>query len=305
MQVGAGVLGVLAVASSLAGWWLLGGIALAALLAGCAQYSCPPGDPAGDRAGRLSGGVRAGARLARVALFASVFAMYALPGSHEAAVAGFAAVVTAADAFGVRLSTYWRRWCAGLLLVAAVAFVVLCAGIEPVPHPGSAPGGVVALVASAAVAYPALAGLRGRGLGVGAVAALGVAAAALYQLGPLRLGLSPTSPRDVFAAADAQALEPVLGAVVVLATAPAALVALTEAREAVAPARGWVASVVGGGIAALVAITVTPLGAVLLAAAFALAETLVGALLTRRPGVPVYVAGALSAVCLGVLVFAV
>ncbi|PXY27238.1 hypothetical protein [Prauserella muralis] len=302
MQVGAGLLGALAVAASAAGWWLLGGFALAALLAACAQWTVP--EPEG-RTGRLLAGLPTVSALSRVVLFASVFAAYSVPAYRPLAAAGFVVLVAVADAAGIHLGGYWRRWIAGLLIVAALAFVALCVAIEPAarPEPPGSPGWSGLLLA-AAVGLPAFAGLDRRRLAAGTVLALAVAAAALYQAGPVRLGLSPTSLRDVLAAADAQALEPVLGVVVVLATAPAALLAFTAAREAVRPANRVRGALVAGLAAALAAAVLTPLGAVLLAAGLAVAEALAAAVATGRPTGRAVATGVLAVALLAGLVFA-
>jgi hypothetical protein len=111
------------------------------------------------------------------------------------------------------------------------------------------------------------------------VVALAVTVAALHQLGPVRLGLSPRPMLDVLAAADARPLTPLLMVVVVLATVPAALVTFTEAtgtatgrsrheRRSVTVACGISAAVIAG--------LAGPAGALVLAASSAFAEVLTG-----------------------------
>ncbi|MFD2396773.1 hypothetical protein ACFSVJ_07945 [Prauserella oleivorans] len=286
-----GVLGALAVAASAAGWWAPAGIVLAAVIAFLARPAADPDGtgPAapelGGRRARLLGGLSAAVRLAAVVVAATTCAAYLAPG-HRAAVAVVVVVVVAlADIAGVRLDAYWRRWVGGLLTAAAIAFVALCLGIAPrwstIPwrHPG-ARGAARRRRVRAVVRRPV-----GTAAGRGAALALAVTGAALYQLGALRLGLSPTSLRDVFAAADARAVEPALGAVVVLATVPAALVAFSGARAGLASRARVARAVVPAVVAALLAAVLSPLGALLVAAALALGEIVAGVFVrgSRRP----------------------
>ncbi|MBB3051967.1 hypothetical protein FHS23_002996 [Prauserella isguenensis] len=227
---------------------------------------------------RLVDGFARAARLAIVVLAASTFAAYLAPDHRPAVAVLLVAGVAVADVAGIGLDAYWRRWVGGLLLVAGGAFVAVCLGVSPVRSPVAEPGGiggpwaVVAGVLSAAALFvPVLRGRSRRTVVVGAVAALVVAGAALYQLGPLRLGLSSTSLRDVFVAADAQPLVPVLGGVVALACLPAALTAFGTARDGAHPSR-VVSTVVPAAVAAIPAALLAPPAAVTVAAMLALAE---------------------------------
>lgn len=298
MLLGAGILGALAVAAAAAGWWLLAGLPLAALLAEGASRSV------GEPRTRTALALRTSSRLALVVLYATVFVAYAAPAHRVPAAVGFVGLVGIALATGVRVSGSWRRWLTLALLVAAAAFVALCVAIAPSAEPtvgGLRPEG---LLLSAAVLFPLFAGLRGVRLALGAAVVAVVAGAALYQLGPVRLGLSPTSLRDVLAAADATALQPVLVAVVVLATVPAALVALDDAVESVPLRSRTRGLLVLGAVAALLAVSLSILGAVLLAAALALVEVVVGVVRARRWR-PLGAATAAVALALGAgLVFA-
>ncbi|MEU3271848.1 hypothetical protein ABZ639_13440 [Saccharomonospora sp. NPDC006951] len=313
MQVAGVLIGALAAAASVAGWWLLAGIAVAAALAFCARLTRSDPAPLPDRSSRLLGGLGLASGVTRVVVFATVFAGYTVPGRPGPAALGFVAVVTAATATGVVFAGYYRRWCAGLLLLAGVAFVTLCAAITPVESVGQAGGtaSFAGVLAAAALCFPMFAGLSGRAIAAGAVMAGAVAAAALWQLGPVRLALSPTSLRDVLAAADAAALEPLLGAVVVLATASAALLAATGVRDSAAVVferRGrrdaLAVTALAGALTAVLAVLLSPLGALLLAAAFTLAEACARALVTREARVPAVVTVAGTTVLFGALVFA-
>ncbi|WP_157617206.1 hypothetical protein [Saccharomonospora marina] len=274
--LGAGILGALAMAASAAGWWLLAGMAVAAALTESASRVVGEPDSA------ITSGLRASSRLALLVLFATVFVSYAAPPYRVPAAVGFTVLVTVAPVTGVRVNRTWRRWLTGVLLVAATAFVALCVAIPPASSPEATAFAPAGVLLSAAVLFPLFAGLRGGRLAVAAVVAAAVASAALYQLGPVRLGLSPTAPQEVLAAADAAALRGVFVAVVVLATVPAAVLALDEAVEAVAPGsriRGLLAL---GAVVTLLAAVLSMVGALFLAAAAALLEVIVGVVLASR-----------------------
>jgi hypothetical protein len=256
------------------GWWLLGGVVLAGLLALCAGRPAP----VAPRAAWLLDGTRAVARLAGVPLFAAAFAVYLFPQHARVAAVAVVLAVTAVDALGLALPRYPRGWLLGVLLVAAAGLVAVCVAISPVPATGPVPG-VTGMFAAGAVMYPLLARRRVSWWLAGSVAlALAVCAAALYQLGPVRLGLSDAPVRDVLAVVDGQAIEPLLAGVVVIATLPAALGSLARARAEFSP--GWRSSVVCGLVAAAGAAVLGPVPALFLAATLALAEVVVASLLT-------------------------
>lgn len=277
MSLGAGLVVALAVAASAAGRWLLAGIVAAAVLVTVgARFTGRGADD--DRAGRW---LRAGSWAAALVVAGVAFAAYLGPSMPVRGTgAGFAAaglVVGAvlADALGVRPGVRARRWVTGVLLVAAAAFVAVCVAIPPPDAGSSGPGpgmsasgapGLPGAVVATVVFVPVFAGLRTVGVLVGAVVATAVGAAALYQVGPVRLGLSASSLRDVLTAADARALTPALTGVVVLATVGAAVAAAGRVRRALGPGdtpaglRGRVGRVgtvalVVGTVAALVPVT--------------------------------------------------
>ncbi|WP_216208472.1 hypothetical protein [Amycolatopsis aidingensis] len=239
MRLGAGLLVVLAAGAGTAGWWLPVGILLAGLLAFAARRAGAAPSQVGalpGRAGALRSATGAVAELSCLALYASVFAAYLLPELPAPAALGFLAVVAGAEFAGLRVDTHYRRVLTGLLLAAAVAFLALCLALAPAPRPFPVTAGVAGLPVAVALAFPLFAGAK-RILS-GTLVALAVAGAALYQLGPVRLGLSATSLRDVLAAADARAMLPVLAAAVLLATVPAALSAGSGARGYLEPVLG-------------------------------------------------------------------
>ncbi|SFQ37395.1 hypothetical protein SAMN05421810_106343 [Amycolatopsis arida] len=252
MLLAVGLLVVPAVGAAVAGWWLPPAVGLAAVLAGLVRPVPATGSEDGATAGvveRVDRAVAVAFRVAVLALSAAVFAGYVVPDARWPAAAAFTGVAGLAWAGGMRLDAYYRRWCAGLLLAAAVVFVALCLAVAPergpVPPVGP-PDRPLGVLVAAALAVPLFTGVRGpdpgrhtRRLLGAAVVALAVIGAALYQLGPVRLGLSPTSLRDVLAAADARAMAPVLGAVVLLATLPAAFAALDRPGAQRRRLAGW------------------------------------------------------------------
>ncbi|MBN6041805.1 hypothetical protein [Amycolatopsis sp. 195334CR] len=312
--VGAGSLVVLAAGAAAAGWWLLAGIGLAGALAWLAAGLPPAG-------GRLAAGTRAAGRIGLLPLFGSAFAAYVVPGAPSWVAGVVVAVLVLAQALGLRPSAFTARWITGLLLVAGLALIALCLAIAPVeqaqsgPHPGPAGVLLAAVVVVPLLVRPGEDTGEGRsrwwpGEGrsrwwsgerwsrwwpVAPVAALlALAAAALYQLGPFRLGLSPTSLRDLLAAADAPALATMLAAVAALATVSAGLTALSSAQE---EAGRW--PVLGGGlVAAVLATVLDPFQALRIAAVLALVELFAAVVLGRSVSTP---RGAVVVISSGVL----
>ncbi|MEU3623969.1 hypothetical protein BS329_38460 [Amycolatopsis coloradensis] len=233
MRLAGGLLIALAVCTSGADYWVLLAAVVAAVLAVAAEALLPP---VGDtRLDRIAGSV---SRLGLVLVFATTFGQYLFPSAPGIAAAVFAVVAAVADLAGVRLGDYAARWVTGLLLAAAAALIAICVGIPPLaqfiaPDPPSVPGLGLAVLVLLPFLLPRRPG-AGRAAAVGAVA-VAIIAVALYQLGPVRLGLSATSFRELLAAADAVSLAPVLSVVVAVATVPVAVDAFTDARERLSP----------------------------------------------------------------------
>jgi len=242
---------------------------VAALLAVAAEALLPP---VGDtRPERIAGAV---SRLGLVLVFATTFGQYLFPTAPGVAAAVFAVVAAVADLAGVRLGDYAARWVTGLLLVAAASLIAICVGIPPLaqflaPDPPSVPGLGFAVLVLLPFVLPRRPG-AGRAAAVGAVA-VAIIAVALYQLGPIRLGLSATSFRELLAAADAVSLLPVLTVVVAVATVPAAVDAFTDGRERLSPERPK-ATLACGLIVAVAAAFAGPVVALGLAGVGTLAE---------------------------------
>ena len=213
--------------------------------------------------------------------------------AYLAVVAGVVLVAVAADALGANSSDRTSRWPVVLFGVAAAAFVAVCLAIPPAPQPitDSDPFSPFGLLVATTVVLPWLMGLDPVRLAVGTVAGLAVGAAALYQLGPIRLGLSVTSLRDVLAAADAAALTSMLIAVAALAGLTSAVGCAGRLRQAGERLTGggntgrWGgAALVAVGGAAIWAAVLGPVSAVLLAGAVALTEVVHGLTGRRRRG---------------------
>ncbi|MGH3520195.1 MAG: hypothetical protein ACRDQ7_22990 [Haloechinothrix sp.] len=286
MLLGAGLLIGLAAGAAAGGWWLLGGVAFAAALAGLSAWTNAAQWPL----------LRAAVLIALAAMLALTFSAYLVPDNEVLAAVVLIALVMAAILLGAEVPRYGRRLLVGVLLLAAAGFVAVCVAVEPprnedvgvpVPIPYQEVPGVVGVLSSAVVLF-GLFTMVDRGLprrtillriGTGAVAALAVTGAAFHQLGPIRLGLSPTSLRDALAAADAAELTTLLDALVVLATVPALLVVLSSARDELATGREAqrAALMVAAGAASALLVTVSaPGGALLLASTLALGGTLLG-----------------------------
>ena len=192
----AGLFIILAVAASWAGWWLLAAVVLAGCLAWVARRSTPRG-----RVGELLAAVRewllfvVSVTVPAAYLASAPTSVGTAEVAYLAVVAGVVLVAVAADALGANSSDRTSRWPVVLFGVAAAAFVAVCLAIPPAPQPitDSDPFSPFGLLVATTVVLPWLMGLDRVRLAVGTVAALAVGAAALYQLGPIRLGLSVTS----------------------------------------------------------------------------------------------------------------
>ncbi|QWF78193.1 hypothetical protein HUW46_01588 [Amycolatopsis sp. CA-230715] len=286
MGLGAGILVTLATGASVAGWWLLVAVPVVAAVAFGSMRTVAYAQSTMEGANaRLLSAVGGAARLALVPLAAASFAAYLVPSHPMLAAVAVVAAVTVADAARFDFTPYARGWVLGLLVLALAVLVVLCTVITPLRLPEH---DVPSNAAVAAVAlFPLLARAPGKHAGwwlIGtAVAAAVLSAAALYQLGPLRLGLSPAPLRDVLAAADALAIDPWLAAAAALATVGGAFAAFGAGRAGLAPEGPRPKAALACGAAAVVSAAVLqPGGAVFFAAGFALAEPVVAIVLLAR-----------------------
>ncbi|SFW90700.1 hypothetical protein [Amycolatopsis australiensis] len=279
MRLGGGLLVALAAAAAGAGWWLLAGLVPAALAAGVSARVPDPGDALVDRV------VVAVARLAEVTVYAIAFGAYVFPAHRELAAAAFVVVVTGAGFAAPKIPTIVVRIACALLLAAGLVLVALCVAVTPVatvgggPQPPDFAGVLVAAVLFLPFLRPGRRENAGwRVLLLGAVAVL-AAFAALYQLGAVRLGLSLTSLRDLLSAADADALQPLLTAVAVVATVVPALAAGREIRE-----RAGVRGLAGIGVAAVAAYFLPALPVLVAAGLATVIELLLGVRARRYSG---------------------
>ncbi|WP_318307493.1 hypothetical protein [Amycolatopsis solani] len=279
MRLGGGLLVLLAAGAAGAGWWLLAGLVLAAVVAAASARVPEPGDALVDRV------VVAVARLAEMTVYAIAFGAYVFPAHRELAAAAFAVVVAGAGFAGLKIPTIVVRIAGGLLLAAGLVLVVVCVAVAPVgTADGLRPPDFAGVLVAAVLALPFLrpggrehAGLRV--LLLGAVAVL-AAFAALYQLGAVRLGLSLTSLRDLLSAADADALQPLLTAVAVVATVVPALAAGAEVRT-----RAGVPGLAGLAVAAVAAYFLPVLPVLVAVGLVTVIELLLGVRARRYSGV--------------------
>ncbi|WP_410617229.1 hypothetical protein [Amycolatopsis sp. lyj-109] len=270
MRLGGGLLVALAAAAAGAGWWLLAGLVLAAIAAGVTAGVPEPGETPADR------GVVVLARLSEVAVYAIAFGAYVVPAHRELAAAAFVVVVAGAGFAGLKIPTIVVRIAVGLLLAAGLVLVAVCVAVPPVgTADGLRPPDFAGVLVAAVLVLPFLrpGGRENAGRRVLLLGALAVLAAfaALYQLGAVRLGLSLTSLRDLLSAADADALQPLLTVVAVVATVVPALAAGTEVR-----ARAGVPGLAGLAVAAAAAYLLPALPVLVVAGLATVFELLLG-----------------------------
>ncbi|MER6877699.1 sulfatase, partial [Amycolatopsis sp. NPDC000673] len=237
MRLAGALLVTLAAGAAGAGFWVLGGVLLAALAAvGASRLPVLGTDPAARIVGGLS-------RLTQIVVLAQAFGAYVFPLQPGYAAAALVVFVAAADFAGLRLPDLLVKWVLGVLLAAAAVLVAMCLAVAPVSQTGGIGTPNAAAIAVAALfLLPFLIpepGERstGRAIVLGLVAVV-VTAVTLFQLGPIRLGLSGTAMRDLLSAADAGQLQPLLTVIAVLATLPAAFTTFVGARQRFAPSGG-------------------------------------------------------------------
>ncbi|MGV9361755.1 hypothetical protein [Amycolatopsis sp. NPDC003731] len=270
MRLGGGLLVALAAAAAGAGWWLLAGLGLAAIAAGVTAGVPEPGDALVDRV------VVAVARLSEVAVYAIAFGAYVVPAHRELAAAAFVVAVAGAGFAGLKIPTIVVRITGGLLLAAGLVLVAVCVAVPPVGTADALrPPDFAGVLVAAVLVLPFLRprGRENAGLRVLLLGALAVLAAfaALYQLGAVRLGLSLTSLRDLLSAADADALQPMLTVVAVVAAVIPALAAGTDVR-----ARLGVPGIAGLVVAAAAAYLLPVLPVLVIAGLVTVFELLLG-----------------------------
>ncbi|TCP55081.1 APA family basic amino acid/polyamine antiporter [Tamaricihabitans halophyticus] len=216
-MIGAGLLLGFAPAAQTAGWSALVGIPIAGLVLLALLRVGRWAEPFPVALGLL---LRV---LAGAAVLGAV-TVYVAPGQPVVAF-GVLAVALAVRASGYQPPALAVQLLTGLVLAVLLAVVAASFAIAPVVpfEPNQLdPLGVARVLGLFLFALLGVGtGERGSAsmaLGGGAFALLAVGAAALYQLGPARLGLSPAPLRDMLAAADATALGGLLdGAVLVIA----------------------------------------------------------------------------------------
>jgi hypothetical protein len=285
LYLGASLLTGIAAGAAVGGWGLLAGLVLAGVFAAVAGGIAHPV-------------LRAIVLLALGVLAARAFGEYLVPVSPGLAAAVLVVLATGAAAAGADVSATGRRLLAVVLLLAAASFTAICFGIEP-PAPvegapkatfgaaGLGPFGVLAaaglFAAPLMVLVPGPRTRRLARIAVGVLAAVAVAAGALHQLGPVRLGLSDVPLRDALAAADAAALSTMLSAAVVLVTLPAVLAAMAAGLRAVDHLGKPTPRVLAVGGGAAVAAALLPSAAALAAASTVAITATIFAALRPKP----------------------
>lgn len=284
MRLAAGLFTALAMGASVADGLLLFGLGIATALAGMVQER---GAEPNDRVTRT---LRIAALVGLLVVFATGFTAYVLPDQPRIGSAGFVVVLVVLHALGVRVSRSWQRWLTVALFFAAVGFVVLM-----LAGPQELSGGIgidagqpyTGPFVAAAVLFPFVRSVQRGYLVPAFLVTAAVIWATASQFTYVRWGLSPASLRDALVSADAGALRTVLVVLVALGTGSAAVRTLDELGGAV---RCWSSGhqddhepdhrlrwqVMALGLTGLpVTAVVTPFGALVLAAALSLSETLV------------------------------
>jgi APA family basic amino acid/polyamine antiporter len=281
---GAGLFLGLAPAASLAGWWLVAGLMLAATLAVLFALSTPDVVRGGTPAvlGILG-------RLAAAVAIAGTFGAYVLPDRPEVAAVGLVVVVAAVVQLVPTLPPVVTRVASVVVLGVLAVVAIACFAIAPVEvavaPPSDAAGGDdgLGLLPAAALLYVCFAGqgrqsVRGRltVIGIVLVWCVAIAFGVLRQLGGERLALSATPLRDVLAAADAASVGGLLTVGVTVACAFALRGTFCDVRDLVPAVRaGWSPSVAvgaGAGLVALGALLLNPVHALVGAAVVLLGE---------------------------------
>ncbi len=300
MILAAGLLVACAVGAAVAGPYFPVGIVLAAVFVASVRRGARRGERRFRCVGRSESVVhrtqcresvfhrslRAGTQLALGAMAAATAAVYLAPGEQELVAAGLVVLVGVA-ALWIDVPNSLRRMLAAVLALAALAFVGVCVGLTPVDGMSAADRATPAVVGVllTAVLFAVLLDVAsGHGtsltrLATATALAVGVSLAALYQLGPVRLSLAPTSLRDALAAADAAALTTLFNVVVALATVPALLTVLASARRELATRPR--ALVVGYALAAAGTL-LGPATALAVASTLGIGDLLAGLLRNRR-----------------------
>jgi basic amino acid/polyamine antiporter, APA family len=252
--------------------------ALPALCAACSSADaapCYPGEGTGHRStrdllgrwpARLAGGPFLLGRMAGAAAIALCAGAYLYPADPVAAALVLLVVVAVADAAGLRVPAVTTRLLLAVVLVVLAVVVAACFALPAppptgVPVPPGTPGldqlsGLLPAAGMAFFGYLGFERLTAPGpdgvrlsvrarrravpllFGAAVLGYLAVGAAALHQLGPVRLALSPAPLRDALTTAEGGSLAPVLAVGVLVATACTLFGLLGEARRGVATMAG-------------------------------------------------------------------
>jgi APA family basic amino acid/polyamine antiporter len=241
--------------------------------------------------GRMAGSASIAGRLAAAAAIAGTFGAYVTPSRPLLGALGALAVATALDVVGFRLNRKLNWAVVAIVAVALGLVVATCLSVPPPPITNAPdadqPLGLLTSAGILVFAFLGFERITAPGLDeptftarrlhlavpVALVLVLGgylaVGYAAFRQLGPTRLALSSAPLLDAVAAADGQWIVPLVTAGAAVATVAALLGVLSGARRTVTtvaktdnlpPAFKFdrVAGWVGGAVAAVLAVALTP-----------------------------------------------
>jgi len=279
---GAGLFLALTPASTLAGWWLVPGMVLAAAVAVLFALSTPDSSPRwpAPLLGILG-------RIAAAAAAATAFGRYVVPGRPEVGAVVLVVVVTAVVLLAPPLPGVVERVAAVVVVGVLLLIAVSCFSIAPVdlavapPADAAGADNVVGLFPAAGLLFLCFVGSpssvrreRLTVIGIVLVVSLTIAVAVLWQLGGERLALSTAPLRDALAAADAAGVDGLLAVGVTVACVFALRGVLGDIRD-VAPVRRNQAVAFAAAVAALGALLLDPTYTLTGAAVLLLGEALI------------------------------
>lgn len=287
---GAGLFLGLAPASAFAGWWLVGGLVLAAALAVLFALSTSDATP-----GPVDSALGILGRIAAAIAVAGTCGEYVLPDRPAVVAVTLVVVVAAVSLLGPPLPPLAHRVASVVVLAVLAIVAIACFAIAPVAPAVAPPAGAAGtdnpfgLLPAAVLLFlcftgSGTSGRRSRLTVVGIVLAVSVAVAVgvLRQLGGERLTLSSAPLRDALAAADAAAVTGLLALGVTVACAFALHGAFDDIRTRATTLRLGRPTLVAAGLAALGTLLLGPVPALVGAAVLLLGEAGFRVLAGRR-----------------------
>jgi APA family basic amino acid/polyamine antiporter len=254
--------------------------------------------------GRMAGSASIAGRLAAAAAVAGTFGAYVTPARPLLGALGVLAVAVALDAVGFRLNRTLNRVVVAIVVIVLALVVAICFAVPPPPITNAPdadqPLGLLTSTGILVFAFLGFERITAPGLDEPSFTArrlhvaipvslavvlavyLAVGAALFRQLGPTRLALSPVPLLDAVISADGQWIVPLVAAGAAVGTVAALLGVLSGARRTVTTVAksgdlpgivgsDRVAALVGGVVAAVLAVALDSTTALAFAACAMLA----------------------------------